>query len=286
MKKPILLIHFNRPDLIDETLSVLKEIRPEKIYISIDGPRNNKDKKNQEEILKKVDNINWTQVILNHEKENLGCHNHVPKAINWFFEKNKDGIILEDDCIPNKSFFGFCEELLNKYKEDKKIMMISGANHNIKTDKFDYYFSRYPQIWGWATWSDRWNKFAIDNSTETKLFEDKEQNSFWKSFFKKIESGKLKNWGAKWTKTIIKENGFCIIPNKNLITNKGFDNNATNTKIDVSNMANLKTSEINLPLSHPEKISESKNADRALFEKVYKTSFMQKIKFKISQIVN
>ena len=151
MNTPILIITFNRPDFFKKVISVLKKIKPKKIYFKIDGPRLG-NKNDEEQILKTkkiINEIQWRcKKFIFQSKKNLGSRDNPIKGINWLFSLEKKGIILEDDCIPDKSFFKYCEELLGKYENNKNISMISGRNNLEKTDvKSSYYFT-FGNTWG------------------------------------------------------------------------------------------------------------------------------------------
>ena len=156
---PILFIVFNRPRLTKETFSVIKRIKPKKLYISADGPRceNDNDAKLCKEVQAIFGEINWDcslYTLIN--KENLGPIKSPINSLNWFFSNEKEGIIIEDDCKPSLSFFSYCESLLEKYRDDNRIFSIGGNNfqNGILRGDGDYYYSIYSHIWGWATWSE------------------------------------------------------------------------------------------------------------------------------------
>ena len=192
MSSPVLFITFNRPE---QTLRVLKKIAeysPKKIYISSDGPR--KERNNEKEIvndlrMKIKNNINWNcEVFYLFNKNNLGCKKAVSSAIDWFFNNEESGIILEDDCLPSKSFFKFCELMLVKYKNDTRIFHIDGTNFCESSSHYMYEFSKYALIWGWASWKRAWLKYDL---TMNDFPEFKRKNSLNVVFNKKIE---LKYW--------------------------------------------------------------------------------------------
>ncbi len=278
---PILLITWKRPK---ETLRVIKAlsiIKPSKIYISSDGARlNHKDEfkkvNDTREIVEKY--INWNANIKTlYHKKNNGCMRGVSIAINWFFDNEDEGIILEDDCVPHPDFFPFCEELLQKYRDDKRIWCITGNNlqGNKWIGKSSYYFSRYNHCWGWASWKRCWSNYDVlmkdwPNFYKSGLFESlffhKKELKHWKSTFDSIYYfGKPDTWDYQWTYTCFINSGLTAIPNKNLIENIGFNEEGTHTKKGNS-PAILENHEKGksgiLPLSHPEYIIRSEDADR------------------------
>ena len=243
---PILLIAWRRPKETKEVIESLKIIKPKKLFISCDGARDhNKEEcekvKKTQEILRK--NINWDcEVKWKISEKNLGCKIGVTNSINWFFSNVKEGIILEDDIIAHDDFFQYCQILLEKYRNDKRVWCISGSNNqdNIKRGEGSYYFGKVPLIWGWATWRDRWDKYDINLSKwpEIKsasildsIFSDNLQKKYWYSIFENFyKFGVPDTWDYAWVLTCLINNGLTAIPNKNLIRNIGFNLDATHTK--------------------------------------------------------
>ena len=261
---------------------MLASIQPTRLFITADGPRkgNEEDLKNCEEVRNIIKNIHWecdVKYLL--REENWGCKNAVADAISWFFNEVEQGIILEDDCLPNKSFFDFCEQMLEKHKQDMQIMHIGGTN--FQSDDFaitsSYYFSRIAHIWGWATWKRAWELYKVDISDYTpknlKHWFDHygfPQNSFlyWHNAFKSVNNNKINTWDYQWTYTIWKHNGLSIIPGKNLVTNIGFTQDATHTIKGAEEYALLPVFEIN-EITHPNSKVVNLTADNYTFNKWY-----------------
>lgn len=283
---PILIIVFNRLDTTEQVLAKIREVKPLYLYVSADGPRegNEVDKIKCENVRKFIiDNIDWKCEVktLFHNK-NLGCGLNPATAISWFFENVEQGIILEDDCVPSISFFNFCGNLLDKYKDHENIYMISGNNFQNKVyGNASYFFSEYGHIWGWATWRRAWKKFnySIDNINEKRLqnnlqniFSTNEQRKYSYAIFKKLKAD-FKNdiWDYQWHITIWLNNGICITPNKNLVTNIGFNNNGTHTLSEIQGVSNKKSEPLE-NIKHPKKIKIQQEADKYLF---FKTNLLR-----------
>ncbi len=303
---PILLLIFNRPDTTLEVLKAIRAIKPAKLFIVADGPRNNKPgdlilcEKTRQVALQAVD---WEcELITDFRKQNLGCGVGVYTGITWFFNQVDKGIILEDDCLPDLTFFKFCEELLNHYESNDKVMHISGNNFQFGKLRgtASYYFSKYTHNWGWATWKRAWSKFQfkIDDlsiSINNRLFEDMllsgEEIKYWKNTFEELEDGKADVWDGQWLYSVWKHKGVSILPNKNLVKNIGFNQNATHTFSLDSILSNIKTKPIN-KIIHNDKIAINQEADQYSFERtvLYKLNFLgkvkSKIKFTLQQIKN
>lgn len=274
---------------------------PEKLYITADGPRINHSEDIEKcEAARKaaLESINWPcEVKTRFLDENRGCGPGPSSGISWFFEHEDRGIILEDDCLPHPDFFGYCAEMLDKYKDEPKIMNIGGSllseiPGNLSSS---YFFSKIPHCWGWATWRRAWKhfNFELENYEDFKNSDILEKinpgrsfKKYWIEKFNLVEFGQRDIWDYQWVYAIWKNNGICITPAVNLVSNIGWDMEGTHTKGD-SVLANRKTYPI-LPLKHPSSISVDKKRDQHLFEQIFfvkeeKIPLIQKLKNKLSK---
>lgn len=279
---PILFIIFNRIETTQKVFAKIKEVEPKYLYIAADGPR--EQKPGEEKICQEVrdyvlNNINWDCNIKTLFREkNLGYGESVNKAINWFFDNVKEGIILEDDCVPSNSFFSFCFENLEKYRNNEKIMSISGNFFDYNKNYIDYdynkdyHFSMIPHIWGWATWKRAWDKYDfkmntyknfIKNKNLKKIFEDKKSILIWKHLLDQVYLGHSKTWDFQWTYTLFYHQGLSINPNKNLVSNIGFNKDAENCKNENNMLAKIPAHLMNSPIQHPKDIIHNKEIDRS-----------------------
>jgi acetyltransferase-like isoleucine patch superfamily enzyme len=268
---PILFIVFNRPNETKKVFDIIKNTRPKKIFIAADGPRPNvsSDIANCNLVKNIVSNIDWDCDIKTlYSEENLGCGLAVSYAINWFFENVDQGIILEDDCVPNSDFFTFCNEMLNYYKEELSVMHISG---NCYADGFtneNYYFTRLPFIWGWATWKRAWRNYDFDlkyTSPEEKkiiikkAFGNNEIVEYWDSILKDFHlSPESYTWDYQWFLTIWKNEGLVIQPNVNLVENIGFGAEATHTNSSEHYLGKVKAASYSMKSHNHKKEINSK----------------------------
>ncbi len=279
MKTPILFIIYNRPEYTKKVFEAIKKAKPEKLFISADGPRSDRvgDVGLCEETRKIIDGVDWKcEVKILFRDKNLGCRLGVSSGISWFFEHVEEGIILEDDCLPNESFFYYCEILLEKYRNENKVMMISGSNPATSIEgENDYFFSRFYHIWGWATWKRAWEKFDISISTWPKLKKENFLDGIFKNNLKNkifIErmfddvygNEKCSVWSLQWTYACLVNGAFAILPKQNLISNIGF--------VGVHEMNNdqlfLVTKNINFNnFSHPIEIKIDQDIEKVLFDK-------------------
>lgn len=282
---PVLLLIFNRPDNTKQVFEAIKKARPKKLFVAADGPRVDKDGEIDlcRQARQIATEVNWDcKVKTLFRDNNLGCKLAVSSGINWFFEQVEQGIILEDDCIPNHDFFGYCAQLLSYYKHDPRIMMICGTNYLPAelSDKIEqsYFFSNYYPIWGWATWKRAWSLYDVDMKSWDTFKESKQLfyqfsnlkiSVYYEYMFDMIKNG-FDTWDIQWWYTCIFQSGLAIIPKYNLVSNNGIIGTHTSTQGNFS---------INMPtynfgqdkLIHPEFVF----TDKYLNEMTYKMSHAQ-----------
>lgn len=240
----VLFMVFNRPNTTSKVFETIRKAKPPRLYVAADGPR--KDKEGEENKILKVREIatavDWPcKVKTLFRKKNLGCKSATSSAITWFFENEEQGIILEDDDLPNKDFFYFCEFLLNYYLDNKEILTISGNNFQDGNKRGDasYYFSKYFQCWGWAGWRRSWNYYDGELSfwPKWKYSEDwkkklpkKVERKYWEKIFDLNYNKKINSMAYPFTASLWYHGGVNIVPNVNLVSNIGFGEEATHTK--------------------------------------------------------
>jgi len=293
---PILFLIFNRLDTTKQVFEKIRSVKPRYLYIASDGPRSSKFNENQ--IVKEVrtwilENIDWDcEYKLLFRENNLGCGIAVSTAINWFFENVEMGIILEDDCLVDLSFFRFSEELLYKYKYDTKITSICSSNTiGYSSDTNSYTFSKYSLIWGWATWKRAWNKYDFNIESWPALKANKWLKSINKSFrfyhywthvFDTCYEKRVNTWDYQWNFTSFLNEGLSIIPHINLVRNIGIGINQTH-QVDERYSKYLEQ-EIKFPLKHPQYISINYKVDIELEKKIFSLSFTDLIIIFIKKI--
>lgn len=240
---PVLFLIFNRPDCTKETFEAIRRIKPAKLYIAADGARKDKYGEDQlcEETRKVATGVDWDcEVKTLFRTENLGCGKSVSGAIDWFFQQEERGIILEDDCVPNRSFFDFCGEALSFYENDLGVWHIDGSNFVEGDDKQDdvFLYSNFPLIWGWATWRSRWQHYkynirdlGMENTGKIidSVFHNFLIRAFWKKRFYDFFTKNIDTWDYQWMLTIWANRGAVVRPVNNLVTNIGFGADATHT---------------------------------------------------------
>jgi len=250
---PILFMIFNRPETTQIVFDRIKQIKPKYLYVAADGPRKNKPKEPEmcrqtRDIIKQID---WEcELKTFYRKVNFGCGNSVYRAITWFFKNVEQGIILEDDCLPDISFFNYCQTMLQKYKTDNRITHINGTSFVIKPIDYkdSYYYSKFFHVWGWATWRRAWENYDFNISSYPKfknekiistLFNNHAIQQHWLSNFDFVYTHKLDTWDYQWVYTNFTNHGLAIMPFQNLVSNIGFDENATHTVDKKSTLSNL-----------------------------------------------
>lgn len=293
---PILILIFNRPQKVRQLISALGKIKPQAIYVSADGPRASipTDIEKCAEARALFSNLPWQCEVHTHFSEvNLGCMHGPVSGLNWFFSQVEEGIVLEDDCIPHPSFFNFCTTLLEKYRQDTKVMHISGNNFQDGISRGDgsYYFSLYTHSWGWATWRRAWEKyepalaqfkdFDKTNRIQTLVL-SKDAQRFWIKNFRYTIRGN-DSWDSLWLYTVWQNNGLAILPNKNLVSNIGFDADATHTTIP-NQASNIETNGIDV-IIHPTKTEVDFEADELTFKKLFYKPLQKRALSKLNAII-
>lgn len=278
-KIPILFIIFKRKGVALQSFEQIKKIRPAKLYVAGDGARDNVA---GEDILVKetrqavIDSIDWDCEVktLFHEK-NLGCGMGVYTAINWLFENEEQGIIIEDDCVMRDSFFPFVEQMLVRYKDESRIGMVCGANYASGVDIPDsYVFSRYKSCHGWATWKRAWRFMDLEMNWRNSSYKDSviknmgyqsKDVRYWKYRIKAIDLQDVSAWDWQWYFTLASQNMLAICPKYSLTSNIGFGKEATHTSESKISDCYIATEDLDFPLSHPRYIVPYQPFERAFY---------------------
>jgi len=272
-KAPVLLLIFNRPDLTFRTFDAIRAARPEQLFISGDRPRpgSAEDAEMVARARTVADKIDWDcEVTTRFHDQNLGCARAVSSGIDWAFESVDELVILEDDCHPSPSFYPFCAELLERFRADQRVFVISGDNFQQRAPRtpYSYHFSRYNHCWGWATWKSAWKHYDIemkewpeirDGEWLEDIFRDPPATAYWKHIFDEVHAGKIDTWDYQWTFACWIQSGLTVLPTVNLVQNIGFGEDATHTT-DESN-THPPADNLTFPLSHPPYVLRDNQAD-------------------------
>ncbi len=277
---PVLFCTFNRIDTVKESFRSIQSIKPSRLYLSSDGPR--PDKPGEYNLIKEVrdyldNNINWPcDVFRSYESNNLGCGIKMSSAITWAFENEENLIILEDDCVADISFFEYCRELLERYKDDSKVMLIDGyRNSDEKVSDDSYFFSAVPEdYWGWATWKRVWSKYSYtipdtDDDNIRAYLRSATSNGGFDHFLgclKSVYKPQIHIWDYQFLYMLLKEQGLAAIPNTNLVHNAGIGENATHT-FSTPQYYNSNVGHMEFPLTHPKRIEASSKYDKSIWRR-------------------
>lgn len=296
---PVTFIIFNRPDTTERVFAEIARARPPKLLVVGDGPRANREGEAAKVATTRaiISRVDWPcEVLTNFSETNLGCKVRVSSGLDWVFEQVPEAIILEDDCLPHPTFFRFCQELLERYRDDQRIGMISGDNfqfgHTINDDS--YYFSNINHIWGWASWRSRWqHDYDVNLKLWPKIRDEKrfydwysskaEQENFADSL-EQVYQGKIDTWDYQWQFASRLNGRIAVMPNVNLISNIGFGAGATHTT-EKSEFANLSVAQIKFPLKHPSAFFGSITLDNKFNLRDVKKSLSHRLKSKIKKFI-
>lgn len=269
---PVAVVVFNRPALAEKLLKILEKAEPQKLFVICDGARPEVPGESEkvEEVRALFREVSWDcEIYRNYASENMGCDYRVPSGIDWVFEHVDRAVILEDDCMPSPHFFRYAEEMLERYKDDPKVMMAAGSNLMQKYDISDCCcFTARTYTWGWATWKRAWDHYCDDESEWKRIQKDgtlartypprmryyvkKELNYY-------MAKGKCP-WDYLWWISCMGAGGLCAVPKVNLVTNEGFGEDATHTQSKGSYEG--RTFPMDFPLRYPDKVVRDRNFDR------------------------
>jgi len=275
---PVAFLIFNRPYHTQQVFEAIRLYRPSTLLVIADGPRDETERVRCEEARSIITQVDWPcDVRTNFSDVNLGCKRRVSSGLDWVFDQCEEAIILEDDCLPHPSFFRYCDELLDKYRLDTRIMSINGSN--VGSDELissGYRFSRRPHIWGWATWKRAWRHYDVDMTLWPRLrgttwlldLVGREMPAaHWRSAFDDTWAGKVNTWDYQWFFSILAQGAFVISPDVNLVSNIGFGVGATHTTSVEHPCANMPVGEMRFPLQHPSFANRDVAAELAEFER-------------------
>ncbi|MBD2773260.1 glycosyltransferase family 2 protein [Iningainema tapete] len=298
MKTSIAFIIFNRPQTTEKVFEAIRQAKPPKLFVIADGPRADRpdEASKCEDTRAIIERVDWDcEVIKNYADTNLGCKQRVSSGIDWVFNNVEEAIILEDDCLPHPTFFTFSEELLEKYRYDERIMMITGFNilGQWKSDIQSYHFAYYGSIWGWASWRRAWRYYDVnmelwskpetrerlrDIICESKQYLNREKD------FEHVYYGRIDTWDYQWDLARFLQSGLSVVPAHNLIYNIGFNQAATRTTEDVKGFSKIPLFPMSFPLIEPYAMTTDRDYSYYFYKKAYTCSLKQRIIGKIKRL--
>ncbi len=272
MNSPVLFMVFNRPELTRASFETIRRAGPPRLYVAADGPRD--DRPDDEALCREAraaaTAVDWPcKVHTLFRKRNLGCKEACASAVAWFFSREPEGVVIEDDCVPHQDFFPYCDELLERYRHTPEVMFIGGSNYQYgkKRGTASYYFSLYPHIWGWAGWKRTWDGYDIamrglERYIKTRMRGHVGHDGAYRAMMRKfmlVERGVDNTWDFQLVYSLWKRQGLCIIPNVNLVGNVGnVPESAHPWRPDIAHLRPVE----GLPvLAHPETVVRDKEAD-------------------------
>lgn len=291
---PVLFVIFNRPHTTRLVFEAIRKAKPSRLYVAADGPRPgvSSDIARCSETRKIIDGVDWEcEVKTKFSEKNLNCGIGPSSAFTWFFEQEEEGIILEDDCLPSQSFFWYCQELLERYRDDNRVMHIGGNNFLNgwqKDNDYSYYFSKSGHIWGWATWKRAWKMFDY----KIQLYDKLKSKNYFDNFFmnplekfyrlrkfdKTVTHERVDWWDYQWDFARYVQSGLAIVPKKNLVKNIGFGDMATHTQNGNSTSAKMESVDIDFPLRHPPFMIRDIDSDKKYFRNFIQDVMISKLK--------
>lgn len=265
LETPVAIFGFNRPQTTALVFARVREAQPKKLFLCVDAPRAGKpDDSIKCDAVKKIfEGVDWEcEVFRNYAETNMGCRWRMGSGISWVFEHVEEAIILEDDCLPDQTFFVFCAELLERFRHDSRVGMIAGhvAHLGPIHVQESYYFDRLNTIWGWATWRRAWCQFDEQmmhwpcfksNHGLRAICRNRYQEKHISMMFDSVYHKKCSSWATAWALTCIRENFLCVHPAQNLITNIGCGLDATHTSAPESTWSCRALQPMTFPLVHP-----------------------------------
>ncbi len=275
LNTPVCFLIFNRPEITNRVFQAIRVAKPPQLFVVADGARTERPGEKEKCLAAReiINHVDWDcEVLTNFSDANLGCRKRVSSGLDWLFSHIDEAIILEDDCLPHPTFFRFCETLLHRYRDDPRIMLISGQNLQLgqKRRHYSYYFSRYNHCWGWASWKRAWQHYddsmklwpkVRDEHWLYDLLENEHAFRYWSATFQRLYEG-FDTWDYPWLFACWINQGLTVLPNVNLVSNLGFGAEATHTKNPDTILANMAVEEILFPLKHPPFVIRDTQADK------------------------
>jgi hypothetical protein len=273
---------FNRPEVTAQVFARIAEAKPRRLLLIADGPRKHvaDEAERCQEVRRIVERIDWPcNVSVNFSPINLGCRNRIASGLDWVFAQEECAIILEDDCLPAPGFFRYCDELLEKYRDEPRVMTICGSNWLRETPSpHSYLFTTHMSIWGWATWRRAWRTYDVDleswpqkrlEQPFQRLLSPKEAGALTRTLDNLASPDPadrtLNTWDFQWYYNCYIHGGLAITPAANMVSNIGFGADATHTHILTSKLANIPARDVQFPLKHPPVIELSRDFEDAYY---------------------
>src|SRR4029434_5108886 len=244
LQTPVALIIFNRPEITARVFAEIAKAKPRRLFVFADGPRASREREAElcAATRRVVERVDWDcEVTRDFAEVNLGPHHRIVSGLNAAFQQTEELIVLEDDCVPHPTFFPYCEELLERYRHDERVMHIAGNHfqqHTRRSTPYSYTFARWNIAWGWATWRRAWQHFDLElrrwpELRETTflidLLRDPRAVKEFQAIFDDLYNrpGQHDGWDHAWSFACWSQSGFSLMPCSTLVGNIGFGSDAT-----------------------------------------------------------
>lgn len=298
LKTPVAFLIFNRPKNTQRVFNAIRKAKPAKLLVVADGHRLDRPGEAEKCAAARavIDGLDWNcEVLTNYATVNMGCRDRVASGLDWVFERVESAIILEDDCLPDPSFFSFCETLLERYERHPQVMGICGSNFlsTWKSHAQSYHYSYYFNCWGWATWRRAWQKYDLGIKSWSKpevkeqiasFIDNEAQFHSYSRAFDRNYLGKLNTWDFAFAFACLSHQGFLVNSAVNLISNLGFGEDATHTTANSDNIvANLPRYTARFPLKAPDNFQLDRDYTNAQYNLVWDLGWQNKIRRKLKQ---
>lgn len=281
LSTPIAFIIFNRPDLAAQTFAKIAQTKPQTLLVIADGPRSPQEAEICEKTRAIIKQVDWDcHLLMNFSDQNLGCGRRLSSGLTWVFSQVEEAIILEDDTLPTPSFFSFCQTLLERYRDDERVMHINGDNSLMQTrNRYSYFFSKYMHCWGWASWRRAWQyyDYTMQSWPEFKqsgMFalacEDIYEQRFWAEIWDQMhQDPQIRDtWDYQWAYACLAQGGLTITPNCNLISNIGFNRADSSHAKGDNPRSKLPTTDL-WEIHHPPFVIRDRAADAYTFDHIF-----------------
>ena len=300
MRSAVLLVVFNRPELTARVFRALREAKPPRLYVAADGPRHGRAGEAERcgEVRRVATSVDWPcQVQTLFRDENLGCKRAVSGAIDWFFAHEEEGIVLEDDVLPVPSFFPYCDELLERFRDDERVGLVSGCNlvsHHY-TPRDSYLFTRFPHIWGWASWRRAWKGYDVTMRAWPKCRDSGvlacmssgswRFEHYWRRRFDVTHEGYIDTWDYQWVFTLWRLGMVSVAPAVNQTENLGFGADATHTTAVVPVYVRQSLpAPLTFPLRHPPKVQRDITFEQLVDRHVFHLTWGWEIRQRLAML--
>jgi len=268
---PVVLFAFNRLDTTARVFAAIREARPSRLLLVCDGPRADRagEATRCAEVRRLLEGVDWPCTVEREYSDvNLGCRRRLSSGIAWAFSRVDEAIFLEDDTLPDASFFPYCDALLEKYRDDERVLMVAGftlLDHG-GADGASYWFSAHPRIWGWASWRAAWQGYDVDmrdwpevfTRTDAWTHRTRAERDAWGPFFDAVQSGAADTWDAQLTLHAWRSSRLTAIPRANLVTNIGFGGGTNTASYSLPQPATVPMA---FPLQHPMVVRAARDLD-------------------------